>query len=366
MKKTKRQNLFLIILGIAVLLFIFLLIILFGNNHEEKMIKVGFIMTGEKGESGWNGIHYQGIEEACEEFGAELIVKENVKEFTGQCAKAVEELAKEGIGMIILGSYGYAEEMREVVGNYPDIVFYVNSSEYHEANMTYYFARMYQTRYLSGILAGMKTESDRIGYVAAMPNNEVNRGISAFTLGVRRVNPDAHVIVTWTGNWDDEQKEKEAAEKLIEEKDVDVLTYHQNQNYVIQAADERGVASIGFHEQFYGFSSKYLTSAVYNWYPVYRELVKEFVRGKGNFHSNYWIGIEKGAVDLSKYSSEVTEEMQAEVEKARQEILDGKDVFSGVIYDNMGNLRCGENEVISDEVLLEQFDWYTEGVEFYD
>ena len=366
MKKINKRNLFLLILGLAVLLIIFLLILMFENDHREPVIKVGFVMVGEKDEGGWNGMHYQGISKACEELGAELIVKENVKEYAGQCPTAVRELAGEDVTMIVLGSYGYAKDMKDYVTEYPDIAFYVNSSEYHRENMTYYFARMYQTRYLSGILAGMKTKSDTIGYVAAMPNNEVNRGISAFALGVRRVNPDARVIVAWTGNWDDEQKEKESARKLIEEKGADVLTYHQNQNYVIQVAEKKNVASIGFHDQFYGFSPNYLTSAVYDWYAVYMELIKDFMRGKGKSQTNYWIGIEKGAVSLSEYSSEVTEEMRDEVERAKKEILEGKDVFSGVIYDNQGNLRCGENEVISDEMLLEQFDWYAEGVEFYE
>ena len=366
MKKINKRNLFLLILGLAVLLIIFLLILMFENDHREPVIKVGFVMVGEKDEGGWNGMHYQGISKACEELGAELIVKENVKEYAGQCPTAVRELAGEDVTMIVLGSYGYAKDMKDYVTEYPDIAFYVNSSEYHRENMTYYFARMYQTRYLSGILAGMKTKSDTIGYVAAMPNNEVNRGISAFALGVRRVNPDARVIVAWTGNWDDEQKEKESARKLIEEKGADVLTYHQNQNYVIQVAEKKNVASIGFHDQFYGFSPNYLTSAVYDWYAVYMELIKDFMRGKGKYLTNYWIGIEKGAVSLSEYSSEVTEEMRDEVERAKKEILEGKDVFSGVIYDNQGNLRCGENEVISDEMLLEQFDWYAEGVEFYE
>lgn len=365
MKKINRRNLFLMILGLAILFILFLLLMPFENNHREQPAKIGFVMAGQKDESGWNDMHYQGIREACEELGAELIVRENVKEFSGQCAVAVKEMAEEDVGMIVLGSYGYAKEMKDLVAEYPDIDFYVNSSEYHRENMTYYFARMYQTRYLSGILAGMKTKNDKIGYVAAMPNNEVNRGISAFALGVRRVNPDARVIVSWTGSWDDEQKEKESARKLIEEKEVDVLTYHQNQNYVIQVAEEKGVASIGFHDRFYGFSPKYLTSAVYDWYAVYKELVREFMRGKGNSQENYWIGIEKGAVSLSEYSSEVTQEIQDEVEKAKKEILEGKDVFLGVIYDNQGNLRCGEDEVIGDEMLLEQFNWYAEGIEFY-
>lgn len=366
MKEIKKRNGFLLILGLAVLMLIFLLIGLYGNIQKEDKVKVGFIMSGAEKESGWNGRHYMGIKAACEAYDVELLVKDNVKEFTGECEQAIRELEKEGAGMIVLSSYGYSEEASDLVKEYPNVTFYASSSEYHSSNMTSYFARMYQARYLAGIIAGMKTTSNEIGYVAAMSNNEVNRGINAFALGVKRVNKDAKVVVTWTGAWDDEQAEKEAARKLVEEKQVDVLTYHQNQDYVIRMAEELGVASIGFHERFEGYSQLYLTSAVYNWEMVYRELVKEYLKGKENSAENYWIGMEAGAVGLSKYSQEVTEEMRLEVEKAQKEILSGKEIFSDTIYDNEGNLRCDENEIISDEMLLEAFDWFVEGVEFYE
>lgn len=366
MKEIKKRNGFLLALAFLVLVVILLLIGLCGNVQKEEKVKVGFIMSGAEEESGWNGKHYLGIKEACEAYDIELLVKDNIKEFTGECESAIRELEEEGAGMIILSSYGYSEEAKELVEEYPEITFYASSSEYHSANMTSYFARMYQARYLAGIIAGMKTSGDKIGYVAAMPNNEVNRGINAFTLGVKSVNEDANVIVAWTGAWDDEQAERAAAESLVEEEQVDVLTYHQNRDYVIQAAEELGVASIGFHEQLEGYSQLYLTSAVYNWEMVYRELVKGYLKGKENSTENYWIGMEVGAVGLSKYSSEVTEEMRLEVEKAQKEILGGKEVFSDVIYDNEGNLRCDENEIISDEMLLEAFDWFVEGVEFYE
>ena len=66
------------------------------------------------------------------------------------------------------------------------------------------------------------------------------------------------------------------------------------------------------------------------------------------------------------FSGAVSEDIKAEVKRATNEILAGQDVFSGVIYDNEGNLRCKENQAIRDELLLEQFDWYAEGVEFYE
>ena len=166
---------------------IFALILFLGKEKEEQGIKIGFIITGSAEESGWNGMHYNGAKEACEKLGTVLLVRENVKEFSGECIQAIRELASEGASMIILSSYGYSEEAKELVKEYPEIAFYVNSSEFHDVNMTSYFSRMYQARYLAGIVAGMKTAGGKIGYVAAMENNEVNRGINAFTLGKSNV-----------------------------------------------------------------------------------------------------------------------------------------------------------------------------------
>ena len=341
-------------------------IILFGGEETDQKEKIGFIMTGSVEEHGWNGMHYDGVKQACDKLDVELIVKEYVSEFSGECIKAIHELVDEGASMIILSSYGYSEEAKEVVKEYPEIVFYANSSEHHDENLTSYFSRMYQARYLAGIVAGMKTSSGKVGYVAAMENNEVNRGINAFARGVRRVNPKAEVVVNWTGDWDNAEREKAAALQLIQEESVDVLTYHQNLANVVEVAEQEGVYSIGYHIAAEGCSEKNLTSVVCEWNLVYEEIIRSYLVGKGNIQDNYWIGLEAGAVGLSPYSSEVGESVVSEVEVAKQEILSGIEVFSGVIYDNTGMLRCGEKETISDEVLLEQFDWFVEGVRFYE
>ena len=365
-QKISKKGLIAIAAGAAmVVLMIVLMIVFVGREDGKDTVKIGFVMSGSVEEKGWNGMHYAGIKAACDRVDAGLLIKENVPEFTGECKAAVRELAKEGVGMVILSSYGYSEEVQELVKEYPEIVFYVNSSEYHEENMTSYFARMYQARYLAGIVAGMKTESNIIGYVAAMENNEVNRGINAFTLGVKRANPEARVVVNWTGQWDDAETEKAAAQALIED-GADVLTYHQNQPNTVEAAEAAGVYSIGYHVAVENCSPKYLTSVVCEWELVYWQLLREYIVGKGNLKDNYWIGMEAEAVGLSDFSTEVTGDIQAAVEEARADILSGKDVFSGLIYDNMGKQRCGEKEFISDEVLLEKMDWFVEGVEFYE
>lgn len=365
MKRNNKRSM--VLLGIFILLLVTLIgILLFVGQKSSKKAKIGFIMTGSIDEEGWNGMHYQGVSAACKALDVELIVKENVKEFEGTCEAAVEELVKQDCKLIILTSYNYAEEVKELFAVYPDVSFYVTSVEYHADNVISYFVRMYQVRYLAGIIAGLQTQTDQIGYVAAMPNSEVNRGINAFTMGVRRVNPDATVTVAWSNSWDDEGQERRQANRLIEEVGVDVLTCHQNQSYSIEEAEKAGIYSIGYHHEPANHSAKYLTTVMADWKLTYEAIIRQYLRGNTASMKVYWVGIDEDTVKLDNLSAAVSREALVEVPKARNELLAGKDVFSGVIYDREGNLRCKENQVIRDEVLLEQLDWYVEGVEFYD
>lgn len=357
----------LLLVAASILLGVILLFIFFtGRINRESEDKIGIVLSGSVQENGWNGMNYAGAQKACTSLGVRLLVKENVEEYSGQCEEAVRELVEEGAGMILLTSYGYSEDVKDLVKEYPDIVFDVNFFDHQGEQMNTYFVRMYQARYLSGIIAGMRTESNVVGYVAAIPNNEVNRGINAFTLGVKRRNPDAKVIVLWTGTWDDRDRETIAVEKLVQECSADVVTYHQNQGNVVEAAERLGVDSIGYHREFEGCSPHYLTSVVCNWEKIYEKVISGYLKGRGNAADSYWIGMEADAVSLTPYSELVTDEIQAEVEKAREQILSRGGVFSGEIYDREGNLICDESETVSDEVLLEHVDWYVEGVEFYE
>lgn len=364
MGRNKKYQRLLLAAALVVVAVLFSLLFGLTYGNRSKAI-IGFIMSGSHADEGWNGEHYQGIMKAGEEAGARVLVEENVAEFSGQCENAVKKLAQKDCGLLILSSYNYSEEIYHLAEEYPEISFYVNSSEYHAENMTSYFVKMYQARYLAGIVAGMMTKTNQIGYVAAMSNNEVNRGISAFTMGVRRMNPEAEVVVIFTGSWEDETAEKAAAETLVEEADVDVLTYHQNKSYVIEVAEQKGIYSIGYQSE-RRFSEKNLTAVCCDWSLIYKELVQAYLKGRANATDNFWLGMETGAVGLAKFSDCVSQEAAAEVEMAMQEILNGKAIFSGVIYDMDGRQQCGEDEIISDEYLLEHFDWLVEGVRLYE
>lgn len=365
MNKHKLKQRILLVAAGAVLLVVLVILILPGMQRGSEY-KIGLIITGKTTDSGWNSVHYNGVISACEQLGTELVVKEDIAEGNGSCAEAIHQLVKDGVGMIILSSYSYPVEVKEIIDIYPDIAFYAISSEYVADNLTSYFGRMYQARYLAGIVAGMQTDNNSIGYVAAMPNNEVNRGINAFTLGVRSVNPEAEVYVSWTNSWDNKEKEVAAAERLITDKYVDVITYHQNQHYTVQTADEAGVYSIGYNEVANGLSDKYLTTAVWDWDSLYYQIIREYVQGQPNAVERRWFEIGSGVVGLSELSPQVSDETRHAVETAKARLNNSNDVFSGVIYDNSGTLRCGEGESLSDDALLTDMDWFVDGVVIYE
>lgn len=350
---------------VLILVTISLLLIFFGKEKKQTII-VGMVLTGGIDEPGWNRNHYIGLKEASENYDVELKVKQNIGEGSGESREAVAELIDLGAKLIILGSYNYNIEVEDLITQHPDVSFYCCSSSENDARTPTYFVRAYQARYLAGIIAGRQTTNNKLGYVAAMPNSEVNRGINAFTLGAQSVNPDVEVHVIWTGDWNNEERERNAAKTLIEEVGVDLITYHQNQDFVIQEAEKAGIYSIGYHEYSEGYSNRYLTAVLESWSSVYSEILKNYMQGKGDNKQLIWPGLEKAASSLAPCTELVDFETNDLVEKAKQHFQYGWDVFSGDIISTDGTYKCQSGETISDEILFSKMDWFVKGVIQYE
>lgn len=368
--KVSEEKFLKIIFGVillAIVPMIYLTDFYIDEDSDEEKEKVGFIITGDVNEKGWNESHYRGIKKACENLNLKLLCKDHVPENSGKCPEEVENLISEGVKIIFLMSFNYPAEVLPLMDKYPNVSFVSMSTLEKAKNLTSCFARMYQGRYMSGALAGMKTKTNHVGYVAAMPNSEVNRGINAFTLGVHRTNPDAKVFVMWTGDWQNEEVEKKNAEILINEYDADVLTYHQNEDATGKIAEEFGVDFIGYNALLENYSEHYLTSVICRWDLFYEDILQKYLKSELVALGNYWIGAQQNAITLSDYSNAVDEHMRRVLDSMYVELKKDDDlIFCNEIYDNEGNLRCEEYEIISDYELLKGIDWLIEGVEVVD
>lgn len=345
---------------VLVLLVFSLLVAGVSAQAAEKKMKVGFVYTSPVGDAGWSYAH-DVARKAIEALpNVEVKYLEAVKE-GADSERVFLNMARKKYDLIFGTSFGYMDPMLKVAKQHPDTVFMHCSGFKTAPNMGNYFGRMYQARYLSGMVAGSMTKSNTIGYVAAFPIPEVIRGINAFTLGVQSVNPKAKVRVVWTKTWYDPAKEKEGAKSLLDV-GADVIAQHQDSPGPQEAAQERGVYSIGYNTDMTPFAPKaHLVAPVWNWTAYYLEVFNSVKNGTWKSGST-WNGMAEGVVDLSPMSKLVPADVKAKVLARRDEIKKGSFVvFKGPVKDQKGKVRIAAGALPLDKELL-SMDWFVNGV----
>ena len=333
--------------------------------ETERHVVVGCVLVGERDDKGWNESHCTGLSNACRTYDCGFMVWERVAESGPTVYAAVRELVNDGANVIFLTSFGYGEYMDEIARKYPRVAFFGISGEGTAKNSTTYFARLYQARYIAGIVAGAESKTGILGYITSTPNPQSNRSINAYAMGMRLANPKARLIVRFTGSWENEAAERESV-VLLAKKGADVITYHEDRPYAVQEAEKMGLMSVGYDAVYEKYSDRFLTAAMYDWKVLYEKVLGDYMSGRSNFSNRYWLGFDEGAVGLYPLSPRVSEETASLASAEKQRILESRSVFSGVIYDNQGILRCDKDERISDYELFTGMDWFIEGVEIYD
>ena len=335
-----------------------------GNAEGMDKVKAGFIYIGAANDGGYSQVHEEGRQAAVASLGedrVETVVAENIPE--DQTVEGImNDMIDQGCNIIFANSFNYQPFVEAVAKENPDVNFMHFSGSILGENYGNYFGRMYQPRYLTGIVAGMTTENNKIGYVAAHPTPEVIRGINAFTLGVRSVNPDANVYIVWTNTWYDPAVEKQAAEALLDGQGVDTICQHQDTTAAQQAAAEHGAYSVGYNMDMSQANEEgFLVSAVWHLGAFYTDQLDKMLQGTWE-PTVYWGSMADGVVGLSDYGPAVSQEAKDAVAEAQDKIFSGEwDVFTGPIYDNQGNLVVEEGQALTDEEMLSMM-WLVEGV----
>lgn len=330
-------------------------------SESSKPLKVGFVYIGPVNDGGWTEAHDNGRKLMEKELAGkvETVIAENIPE-SQEVEKSLRDMVDQGAKVIFATSFGYMDYTEKVAKEFPDVTFLHCSGYKMLDNLGTYFGKMYEPRYLSGIVAGMKTKTNKIGYVAAMPIPEVIRMINAFTLGVKSVNPDATVEVTWTNTWFDPAKEKEAAKALLD-KGCDVMAQHQDSTATQIAASEKGAASIGYDLDHPDKVKGYMTAPIWNWGAYYTKTVKAVLDGTWKAES-YWGPMQDGIVDLAPLTGDAPEGAQAKVDEAKKAIFDGSlKIFKGPLKDQTGTVKVKEGEAMKDDEIW-VMDWFVEGV----
>ena len=336
------------------------------NKKEEKSsvitkdnIMVGFVYIGSITDHGYTEAQDQS-RLALVDMGIQTMYKENVPE-NSDCEKAIRDLIDAGCNVIYTTSFGFMDSTINVAKDFPNVKFGHCSGFKTADNVSTYFGKMYEARYLAGIVAGLKTKTNKIGYVAAFPISECIRGINGFALGVQSVNPEATVDVVWTNTWFDPTKEKQGALELLN-RGCDVIEQHQDTTAPQVAAEEKGAFALGYNVPSPTAAPKaYLTAPIFHWATFVKDDVEQMLAGTWKSRK-YWEGLSAGMVDLAPLSDLVAEGTAEEVAVARTAIENGSlKIFKGPLYDQDGNEKVAEGITMLDDDVW-NMNWFVKGV----
>lgn len=305
----------------------------------KEDLKVGIFFIGDENE-GYSASHMAGIQTAAEELGLsedQIVMKMNISEDEA-ALDAAEDLASDGCQLIIGTSFGHESYLMEAAGNHPDIHF-CHATGYQAAssgleNFSNYFDNIYEARYVSGVVAGMKlkemldegkitAEQCKMGYVGAYPYAEVISGYTAFYLGAKSVVPEVTMQVLFTNSWADQAAEKETAKQLISGGCV-LIGQHADTTGAPTACEEEGVPCVGYNIDMLSVApNTALTSPTNNWAVYYKYAIQSVLDGKRP-ESDWSEGFNQDAVRITELGTAAAAGTAEKVAEVERQIRDGE------------------------------------------
>ena len=241
--------------------------------------------------------------------------------------RVMREYATGGNQLIMGEVFGVEAAARKVAKDFPKTSFLVGSSGKPQGpNFSVFDNYIQEPAYLSGMVAGGMTKTNKIGMVGGFPIPEVNRLMHAFMAGAKEVNPKVEFTITFINSWFDPPKAKEATFAMID-KGADVL--YAERFGVSDAAKEKGKLAIGnvinTQEQ---YPDTVVASALWMMEPSVDRALKLVKEGKftAEDYGPYSMMKHKGSelAPLGTFEKKVPADVVAKVKARQADILTGK------------------------------------------
>lgn len=363
-----------------------------GTSSDFKM---GVILIGDENE-GYTYAHIQGIKDAAAALGLaddQIIWKYTIPE-DETCYDTAADLADQGCNLVISNSYGHQSHMQQAATEFPEVTFIAMTGDTAKAsglpNFCNAFTAVYESRFVSGVVAGMKIkelvdagklEDDnfdadgnvKVGYVGAYPYAEVKSGYTAFFLGIKSVYDKVSMSVQFTNSWFDLTKEGETANQLLSQGCV-IICQHADSTgapSAVQAALEKGDVcySVGYNIDMLEVApDAALTSATNVWSVYYKEAIGAAMNGEA-VPTNWAEGYAKDAVAITPLgescaegTQEKVDEVVAAIKAGELHVFDietftvgGKKVESAFATDTDGDFVPDADEAVFDGYFHESY-----------
>ena len=334
-----------------------------------KKLKVAFVFEKTIDTSGWSYVQNLGRLYAQQELNSEIetFVIDNFQNDSDSYER-LSELCEEGYDIVFTTSPSYLNVTLRAALKYENIKFFNCSPVKAFRNLSTYFGRSHEPRFLLGLIAGAITKSGVIGYIDIYNETEIITGINAFALGVKTVNPNAKVVISWLNEAGDVNHSKELIQEL-QRHGADLIM--QNDLIALgKGSRDFGLYSLKYSEK----EGKWIPEVNYalitwDWGEFYEKILRNIVNGsfKGIFSTeskrvSFWWGMDSGLVDIIYSKHNVPIQTQKLVDIMRELIIENRfHTFVGPIFDTEGQLRIKDGDIGNYEDML-YMDWFVDNV----
>ncbi len=302
------------------------------GEDTTKQAKVAAVFLGPVSDGGWNSAGILGLEQITQQFGWPYSYSEVG---FSDAAQAFKDYGTAGYDLVFGHTPNFEEAAAQVAGQFPNTKFVIvagnTTAQPGLPNISSFAIKWEEVGFVSGALAGLVTETNKIGVILGMggPNERIIE--ESFKNGVQHVNPNAEVTVSYTGTYDDIAKGKEAALAQISA-GADVVFHNAGWcGYgMIQAAKEKGVKAIGFARDQNGLAPDTVISSMVLKFPeMYVKAADLF--NKGELEGKLYVNdLSSGGIGLAPFYGLVPQETQDAINQLQQDIIDGKVIVPAV------------------------------------
>ncbi len=321
-------------------------------------LRAAFLHDKDPDTSFWTYAHEQGRLTAQEALEGQVETCSVFNMLEKDFDETVRGLKEEGYDMVFTTTPRLLPATLTAAAAHQDMKFLNCSLNVSHPILRCYYARMYEAKFLTGIIAGTMSENNVIGYISDYPVYSTPASINAFALGVRTVNPRARVLLEWSS-----VKDADADGRFARFGAAAV----SGQDSLIRDARQK---SLGLFLRVDGRQVN-VANSFWNWGNFYRKIFESVLDGSwADLNStsesgqtiNYWWGLKAGVVDV-RLGERVPPETARLVQLLRQQIADGGfRPFDGPVYDQKGEVRIQEGEVLTPLQIL-KMDWLVENVD---
>lgn len=293
--------------------------------ETSNAFKVAILLSGSKADGNWNQGCYEGLIQIEKKYNAQVAYSEYVTANQGE--KVLRKYAQENYDFIIAAGGGYLNAIEKVALEYPRSKFAVIATyPGNNKNLGALSFRAGEAGYLSGVIAAMKTKTNKVAYVAGADYQMPVEAAKLYRRGAQEINPDIEVYTEYLQTWTDGEKAINVTQDLVK-KGVDIFTIN---------ADEAGVAAIevlkqnpnvymiGWIKDLHELAPERMITSVLHDFPALLINASALVQ-EGRWQGTlYKYGLKEGIYEFAPFRGLLTEQQQRQFSQIKERIVNGE------------------------------------------